>query len=515
MKAIYKNIALAALAFGAAACSQEDDFSLSYLNDSDAVRITAQVGTDDVIGGFTRSNPLGTVDKQKEFNTSDQIAVTAGTQAPVVYQLGTDGWTPVGETYLKWQTNEMSVTAYYPVDKNKASATTFSVPTEYADVAAMADADYMIYSGTQSKGDDKAINLTMQRKMVRIVVDEISFNDQFAEDYSVTAIKVHSNTTGYADGEPVGGNIEVSALQQDGDFYALLAPTTEDEDATFLTVTVTNNTNPEDVHTLTVKGIPATIAGNSYNYSLTVGKDVVSIGNVTVTDWKTGEIIGGVAEELTVESSIDERTLTMTVYKSATSDEITSAIANALNAGCTTLDISLPADTDATMFSAITAALAADDIAEGSIDLTISGAKTVPEKAFCGGQNIKDEYYQAGVALKSVSLPDATEIGRDAFYYCVNMTSVSIPEVVTIGRYAFSGCDRLASISAPKCETLKDGAFSYCTALSSVYMPVAKIIDEASGENSGGPFCSCGNLTEISLPEATTIGELAFAVCEN
>ena len=73
MKAIYKNIALAALAIGAAACTQEDDFSSSYLNDPDAVRITAQVGTDDVTGGFTRSNPLGTTTDEQATPTTKSL----------------------------------------------------------------------------------------------------------------------------------------------------------------------------------------------------------------------------------------------------------------------------------------------------------------------------------------------------------------------------------------------------------------------------------------------------------
>ena len=343
MKAIYKNIALAALAFGAAACSQEDDFSLSYLNDSDAVRITAQVGTDDVIGGFTRSNPIGMVDEQKEFNIGDQISVTAETQAPVIYQLGTDGWAPVGDTYLKWQTNDLDITAYYPVDRNNASATTFTIPTEYADVAAMADADYMVYSGTQSKGDDKAIKLTMQRKMVRIVVDEISYNDQFATGYSVTGIKVHSNTKGYIlyeefdEGLPEAGYIVVSALQQGGDFYALLAPTSAEPDGTFLTVTVTNNTNPEDEHTLTVKGIPATVAGNSYNYSLTVGKDKVGIGSVSVKPWTTDVIDGGEAGEIYYSiSKQTETAVALEIYPMATAEHIQAAIGDFTTIAVTT-----------------------------------------------------------------------------------------------------------------------------------------------------------------------------------
>lgn len=102
MKGIYKHIAFAALALSAVACSQDDDFAPSYLSDPDAVRITAQVGTNDVTGGFTRSNPLGTAEEQAKFNSGDQISVTAGTQSPVTYQLGTDDWKPVGDTYLKW-----------------------------------------------------------------------------------------------------------------------------------------------------------------------------------------------------------------------------------------------------------------------------------------------------------------------------------------------------------------------------------------------------------------------------
>lgn len=295
MKTICKNIAMAALVLSAVACSQNDDFSPSYLNDPDAVRITVQVGNDDATGGFTRSNPLGTPEEQTKFNSGDQISVTAGSQTTVVYQLGENGWNPVGDTYLKWQTDEMDVTAYYPVDKNNASATTFTVPTEYSETCSIADADYMTYDGKQTKGDDKSINLTMQRKMVRVVIDEITFNDQFAEDYSVTGIKVHANTKGYADGKAEEGSITVTALQQDNAFYALLAPTTEDGTATFMTVTVSDGTTSQ---VLTVKGIPATAAGNSYSFSLTVGKDKASIKEPTVTDWSTGSVIDTTQDEV-------------------------------------------------------------------------------------------------------------------------------------------------------------------------------------------------------------------------
>ena len=357
MKAIYKHIAFAALALSAVACSQDDDFAPSYLSDPDAVRITAQVGTADVTGGFTRSNPLGTAEEQAKFNTGDQISVTADTQAPVTYQLGTDGWKPVGEAYLKWQTNEMNATAYYPVGKNNASATTFTVPTGYADLAAIAEADYMTYSGTQTKGDDKSINLTMQRKMVRLVITP-EFNDQFATGYSVTDIKVHANTKGYANGEPETGDITVTALKQGDAFYALLAPTTADA-ATFLTVTVSDGTTSQE---LNVKGIPATTAGNSYSFALTVGKDKVAMDAVSVKDWTGATIDGGEATEVKVETIIEGSTATITVPELATDAMVQNAVTEALADNATLLMINDQL-TDAQQTAIATALIGKSDIA--------------------------------------------------------------------------------------------------------------------------------------------------------
>lgn len=338
MKAIYKHIAFAALALSAVACSQDDDFAPSYLSDPDAVRITAQVGTTDVTGGFTRSNPLGTAEEQAQFNTGDQISVTAGTQAPVTYQLGTDGWKPVGKTYLKWQTNEMNVTAYYPVGKNNASATTFTVPTEYTEDKPIAEADYMTYSGTQTKGDDKSINLEMQRKMVRLVITP-EFNDQFTTDYSVTTIKVHANTKGYAGGQPETGDITVTALKQGDDFYALLAPTTEATAATFLTVTVSDGTTSQE---LTVKGIPATTAGNSYSFALIVGKDKVAMGTVSVKDWIGAPLEGGMAEEVKVTTVINDNTATLTIPELATDAMVQNAMSEFTAEGLATIIVEGP-----------------------------------------------------------------------------------------------------------------------------------------------------------------------------
>lgn len=325
MKAIYKHIAFAALALSVAACTQEEDFSLTYQNDPDAVRITAQVGIDEVTGGFTRSNPTGDENEQTQFNKGDQIAVAAVTQAAVVYTYDGSDWNPETEKYLKWEDESMEVTAYYPVTEG-TSATTFTVPEDQT--LSIELADYMTYNYGVNKGDNKCIDLTMERKMVRIVVDNITFNGQFDTAYDVTAVTVHGNTKGYADYEVQTGNISVQALKHsNGKFYALLSPTTESADDYFITLTVQNSSDASESYELKVKGIPATTAGNSYDLSLTVGKGMASIGNISVTPWESGSITGGEATEiLKATCVIDGTTAILTVPANADETSIDQAI---------------------------------------------------------------------------------------------------------------------------------------------------------------------------------------------
>lgn len=296
MKKTYKYIALAAIALSAVACSQEDMTS-SYFSDSKAVHISAQIGTNDnITGGFqSRSNPLGeTAEEQVKFNIGDQISVATGSQSAVTYTLGENKtWIPETSKYLVWSSDNMLFTAYYPVGKNNASATTFTVPSDFANVKDLADADYMTYHGTLSNAEGNGITLPMERKMVRLVINT-TFGNQYESGYEVSSIKIHTNSTGYAGQDKVqSGNKEVTAYKHDdGKFYALLAPTSADASAAFLTVTV--NGIAEE---LTVKGIPTTIAGYSYEMNLTVGKDKASVKSVKVSDWKNGTIIGGEAIE--------------------------------------------------------------------------------------------------------------------------------------------------------------------------------------------------------------------------
>lgn len=295
MRNKFKYMAMATIAMFTVACTQEGDFSTSYLNDSNAVHISAQVGNGDVSGGFvTRSTPVG--EAETAFNVGDKISVAAGGQSAVIYTFdGNNSWTPEAGKYLKWEKNPMNFTSYYPVSAD-VDAEKFSVPVDQSELDKIAKADYMTFTGEKEKVEGNGVTLTMRRKMARIVVNA-TLKNQFGSDYEVSEVTVCGNTKGYVnDGSIAPGTIEVKAYKhEDGNFYALLSPTTESVNDPFLKVTV-QNTAKSDKHELIANGIPETTEGKSYTINLTVGKDVVSIKSVEVKPWNEETIGNGDAE---------------------------------------------------------------------------------------------------------------------------------------------------------------------------------------------------------------------------
>lgn len=275
-----------------AACTKEDSRA-AFRSDPDAVRITAQVG-DGLSGGFvtTRSNPVSEApEEQKAFKSGDKVCVTANGQKKVVYTYDGTAWNPEAGKYLKWTSPKMTFSACYPA-ADGVSATHFTVPADQSDEAKIAAADYMTFSAEVTRGSNNGVTLGLTRKMARIVV-EPAIQNQFGGEYYVSELKVHGNRKGYSGGNLVDGEVAVKAYKLNGKFYALLPPSTEAADAAFIDVTVTKDGVSE---TLQAKGIPATTAGNSYTVSLTVGKNVASVTDVSVSPWNTSsDITGGEA----------------------------------------------------------------------------------------------------------------------------------------------------------------------------------------------------------------------------
>ena len=271
-KIMRRMMGCAAAILALTACSESEDLLSAFHSDPNAVRITAQVGKASA-DGFTRSNPLGATEAdQKKFNDGDMISVKADDQDAVTYQLNNNEWQPQGGKFLKWESDEMNFTAYYPASFD-GNLNNITLPAEY-DEATLAANDFMSYSGKQSNTNGNQLSLIMERKMARVVVEIDGFNDQYAgatidnvNSLSICGIKAYKHT--------------------DNKFYALIKPCEAKSSENFFSIDVAEG---ESKTTETLTGIPALAAGKSYTYQLTVGKDKVSVSGITVKDWTGGTI---------------------------------------------------------------------------------------------------------------------------------------------------------------------------------------------------------------------------------
>ena len=280
MKIMRRLMECAAAILALSACSESEDLLSAFHSDPNAVRITAQVGKASA-NGFTRSNPLGTAKEQAVFNVNDEISVQADGQDAVTYKYDGKEWQPQGNKFLKWEKETMNFTAYYPATFNG----TITQPTEYNSLKSLADADFMSFRGEQSNTDkSNQLTLVMNRMMARVVVEIAGFNDQYTTNATVNSLSICG----------------VKAYKHsDNKFYALIDPSsTPSTTAPFLSLEVADG---ESKATEKYTTTPTTfVAGKSYTYKLTVGKNKISVSGITVADWDNTGIIteGSKAEQI-------------------------------------------------------------------------------------------------------------------------------------------------------------------------------------------------------------------------
>lgn len=405
-----------------AACSTDDELGANSA--ANEVKIAATVGGNSI---FTRSNPVGTEEEQTSFNEGDAISVTTeGTT--VIYKKTAEVWAPVNAAeFLLWTGNAQTFQACYPekADENstKNSFSEGYVSFDQSTVEKIAQSDYMKCIKMIEKAgipSDRQLALDFERQTARIIVKASRFGDEFKDlNPTLSAVEVYSKLKVPAEEGGSYAAIQTYKKEESGSnvFYALVSPGTGNDAEKFLKLTVTYNDgdgNPTLTKELYVKGIPALDKAMSYTYDVKIGKDKATIGSVSVADWGTGDAItGGDASILTPELIIKQ----------------------ALAAGKT--DITLNLAKDFNDFSKIRNAIrnaAPND--EGTIELTIIGVETIPEKAF--GRMSQ---------LKSVKMPDVKEIKKYAFSECIYLTVVEAPSLNKLNSGAFNKCNLLSKLT--------------------------------------------------------------------
>lgn len=269
---------------------------------------------------------------------------------------------------------------------------------------------------------DRQLDLYFERQTARIIVKASGFGDEFKDlNPTLSAVEVYSKLK-----VPAGDGDSYAAIQtykkeESGKnvFYALVSPGADNDAQNFLKLTVTYNDSegkPTQTKELYVKGIPALDKAMSYTYDVKIGKDKVTIGNVSVADWGKGDAITGGDAVTTTENAV-------------------LIIKNALAAGEKNIEIrNLPANADKSVFDAIREALKGAN--DGSIELTVYKVEALPSNAFSDCQ-----------PLKSIYLQDVKSIESFAFHGCNGLETIYAPRVSSISDLAFADCPWLRSVT--------------------------------------------------------------------
>uniref|UniRef100_UPI0027E3FA6E leucine-rich repeat protein n=1 Tax=Prevotella sp. TaxID=59823 RepID=UPI0027E3FA6E len=134
--------------------------------------------------------------------------------------------------------------------------------------------------------------------------------------------------------------------------------------------------------------------------------------------------------------------LDATVISANSAEEIKSAIEQEVANSKTAIRLNLASDAGANEFKTIREAF--KNVKDATIDLTLIGCKEIP------ADGLKELN-----ALKSISLPDVTKIGKKALYFCVDLEEIWAPNVSAIDEGGFAECHELRKVTLGELTDVK------------------------------------------------------------
>lgn len=284
MKKYNKYIALAALTLSFVACEQED-INSAVQCDPDAVKINATIGNMQTRVAYGENGATN-------FVNGDAIKVvnlmrTSKNEATYTTTDGTN-WTTTDA--MVWNSSSKNkFQAWYPVAEY-SSYDAFTIPTDQSDATKLASADWMTASTEEiDKPGNGVLDLNFQHRLVKVTVN-LTFSSQYPEG------KQHvSDFTFYTNEETQQA---ITALANSETSYTAILRPGEYADESYFIYLMMDGIEEHDVPGKTTTSAINLEAGKHYTFTLKVGKDVVSIDEVTVADWNEEDIDGGVAEEV-------------------------------------------------------------------------------------------------------------------------------------------------------------------------------------------------------------------------
>ena len=218
--------------------------------------------------------------------------------------------------------------------------------------------------------------------------------------------------------------------------------------------------------------------GNAYLYGTFVPNSIVDV--------KYGGALLATHHFLETTENAKSYALDATVISANSAEEIKSAIEQKVADGKTIIRLNLASDAGDNEFKAIREAL--KNVERGTIDLILIGCKEIP------ADGLSNEYGEL-MALKSISLPDVTTLGKRALFDCVYLKTVNAPKVTAIDQLAFFHCQSLKEVTlgtltdvrgeANSGDGIFDGALSSFTDL---YLPESQEIMKGEFDNNSNQY---------------------------
>ena len=441
------------------ACSTEEE-QVHFAGNE--VKVDAAIGREST---FTRSNPAGDEEKQSNFNDYDQIGISMNDGAARLYEMKNGIWDVKDGEPLKWETEITEFKAFYPYsygDKLYNSFEKGHIIENQISKEGMALSDYMIADRAEpSIPANRELELYFLRKTARVIIDieNSTFTNEF-DSPLVSGVTIFSQLEIPA---TQGADVtEIKPYKMDdsnpkSSWMALVAPNAEDASKNFICIKVQETNTADDPKPYYVKGIPNLEEGNSYTYKLKIGKDRVTIENVTVAEWTDGTAIsGGAASSITVEG-------------------IKESVTTQLEMGNDVV-LTLNSNASSDIFDAIKTAIKEKGVADGSVNLTLKNVMTIPDGTF------KDVTW-----LNKVTLPDAVTIDKNAFGGS-SLKDIEAPKVSTVKMFAFDQCKFLENVNLPKVSEIGIQAFHFCSNLQNVLFGTLTKVWTGDEDNTAGIF---------------------------
>lgn len=518
-----KLLTLAALAAVAASCTQSEVEDVKQSNEY--IGIASATVNNMVLTRAGETNPL-------QWGTLGLFVTTEGDDIFKVDNMKWSyaeetGWTSISNLAYEGD-GKQTAYAYHPYRPEAATTSfNFTINDERTD---------LLWWKSEGQLTSKTLNIDFRHALSKLTIN-LKKNEEVAGDDLGQVTISGTKKNGIADLTSQTWNTEDGEIADitTGEYGVAL---TEGFDktvwSTLIPQTVTITVSVEvGSKTYTWTGAEQEfLPGYAYTLNLTVGREVAAIGEVNVTDWTL--------EETPEEGNADY------VPNYLTGEDLRTYMTEQLSAGQTDITVALKPNAGYSDFLIIRNALKTAEIEDGTINLTITGATSIPGRVFSAMDEFDCErveelnsvilpdvleigecafhysgvtrveapkvkiirsYAFDGTKLTEISFPNVQEIEREAFLDCINVTSINLPEVLKIGMTSFRGV-KVEDLYLPKLSFVEDWAFSYMPSLTSVNLPEIKTL-------SWGLFDNCPALTTVIAPKATSIGSYIFQNCPN